>query len=239
MYFLNLFSVFLNTHSYSANDKIHFCRFLLFQTQTAPHLMPPPFLVDLDGNPQRPEYQRLVPGRERCRQEQLIPHIVDGPGGSREVFNGVMQQQQRQDPAASGDDSAFSGAADGGESSSAAAAAAAPTRHPSATASLDGSLIDRAIERLEQEQDAILSPPPSDVPSTSRGFSSSAAAASSAASSSNMTRRPRDEERGRTRSGRNLSTSSSIMNHNAASPGSAQNPQLVGMRRTGETEGVR
>uniref|UniRef100_A0A671LAX7 PH-interacting protein-like n=1 Tax=Sinocyclocheilus anshuiensis TaxID=1608454 RepID=A0A671LAX7_9TELE len=45
------------------------------QTQQAPHLMPPPFLVDVDGNPHPPRYQRLVPGRENCREEQLIPQM--------------------------------------------------------------------------------------------------------------------------------------------------------------------
>ena len=32
------------------------------QTQTDPHLMPPPFLVDVDGNPHPLHFQRLVPG---------------------------------------------------------------------------------------------------------------------------------------------------------------------------------
>uniref|UniRef100_A0A3B4A202 Bromodomain and WD repeat domain containing 3 n=1 Tax=Periophthalmus magnuspinnatus TaxID=409849 RepID=A0A3B4A202_9GOBI len=45
------------------------------QTQQAPHLMPPPFLVDVDGNPHPPQYQRLVPGRENCKEDQLIPQI--------------------------------------------------------------------------------------------------------------------------------------------------------------------
>lgn len=45
------------------------------QTQTAPHLMPPPFLVDIDGNPYPPRHQRLVPGRENCSMEQLIPNF--------------------------------------------------------------------------------------------------------------------------------------------------------------------
>ena len=45
------------------------------QTQQAPHLMPPPFLVDVDGNPHPTRYQRLVPGRETCREEQLIPQM--------------------------------------------------------------------------------------------------------------------------------------------------------------------
>lgn len=51
------------------------------QTQTAPHLMPPPFLVDSDGNPHPPALQRLVPGREHCPSEQLIPNIAVGDGG--------------------------------------------------------------------------------------------------------------------------------------------------------------
>ncbi|KAL0194310.1 hypothetical protein M9458_012606, partial [Cirrhinus mrigala] len=45
------------------------------QTQQAPHLMPPPFLVDVDGNPHPPRYQRLVPGRENCKEEQLVPQL--------------------------------------------------------------------------------------------------------------------------------------------------------------------
>lgn len=45
------------------------------QTQQAPHLMPPPFLVDVDGNPHPPHYQRLVPGRESCKEDQLIPQL--------------------------------------------------------------------------------------------------------------------------------------------------------------------
>lgn len=37
--------------------------------------MPPPFLVDVDGNPHPPHYQRLVPGRENCKEDQLIPQL--------------------------------------------------------------------------------------------------------------------------------------------------------------------
>lgn len=51
------------------------------QTQIAPHLMPPPFLVDIDGNPYPPYLQRLVPGRESCRTDQLVPNIVLREGG--------------------------------------------------------------------------------------------------------------------------------------------------------------
>lgn len=45
------------------------------QTQQAPHLMPPPFLVDVDGNPHPTLFQRLVPGRENCKEEQLVPQL--------------------------------------------------------------------------------------------------------------------------------------------------------------------
>ncbi|KAM4693154.1 PH-interacting protein [Discoglossus pictus] len=59
------------------------------QTQQAPHLMPPPFLVDVDGNPHPTRYQRLVPGRENCRDEQLIPQM----GVTSSGLNQVLSQQ--------------------------------------------------------------------------------------------------------------------------------------------------
>lgn len=52
------------------------------QTQTAPHLLPPPFLVDIDGNPYPPNFQRLVPGREHHNDSQLVPYVaVSAEGG--------------------------------------------------------------------------------------------------------------------------------------------------------------
>jgi bromodomain and WD repeat domain-containing protein 1/3 len=48
------------------------------QTQLAPYLMPPPFLVDVDGNPYPPGMQRFVPGRENYSNEQLVPDISVG-----------------------------------------------------------------------------------------------------------------------------------------------------------------
>uniref|UniRef100_A0A8C9SP74 Pleckstrin homology domain interacting protein n=1 Tax=Scleropages formosus TaxID=113540 RepID=A0A8C9SP74_SCLFO len=59
------------------------------QTQQAPHLMPPPFLVDVDGNPHPSRFQRLVPGRENCREEQLIPQM----GVTSSGLNQVLSQQ--------------------------------------------------------------------------------------------------------------------------------------------------
>ncbi|KAJ8985649.1 hypothetical protein NQ317_015145 [Molorchus minor] len=61
------------------------------QTQIAPHLMPPPFLVDIDGNPYPPMLQRLVPGREHCNVEQLVPNIVIGNEGTQEVIQDISQ----------------------------------------------------------------------------------------------------------------------------------------------------
>ena len=57
------------------------------QTQQAPHLMPPPFLVDIDGNPHPPRYQRLVPGRESCNEEQLVPQLGYIANSKQALFN--------------------------------------------------------------------------------------------------------------------------------------------------------
>lgn len=67
------------------------------QTQTAPNLMPPPFLVDIDGNPYPPMLQRLVPGREHCQVDQLIPNIAVGAGGIQEVIEGLPSEPPRSD----------------------------------------------------------------------------------------------------------------------------------------------
>lgn len=65
------------------------------QTQLVPHLMPPPFLVDVDGNPYPPIVQRLVPGRENCPSEQLIPDgaVGDGfePEGARSEIDRLIE----------------------------------------------------------------------------------------------------------------------------------------------------
>jgi hypothetical protein len=47
------------------------------QTQCAPHLLSPPFLVDVEGNPYPADIQRLVPGREHLSdQEALVPNLI-------------------------------------------------------------------------------------------------------------------------------------------------------------------
>ncbi|XP_067852945.1 bromodomain and WD repeat-containing protein 3 isoform X2 [Heptranchias perlo] len=63
------------------------------QTQQAPHLMPPPFLVDVDGNPHPTRYQRLVPGRENCMDEQLVPQLGYMANGDGDVVEQVISQQ--------------------------------------------------------------------------------------------------------------------------------------------------
>lgn len=64
------------------------------QTQLVPHLMPPPFLVDVDGNPYPPIVQKLVPGRENCPSDQLIPDIVGEsmePEGARSEIDLLIE----------------------------------------------------------------------------------------------------------------------------------------------------
>ncbi|KAK7108775.1 PH-interacting protein-like [Littorina saxatilis] len=56
------------------------------QTQQPPHLMPPPFLVNIDGNPYPPIFQKLVPGREKLKENQLVPEIGINEAGDSEVI---------------------------------------------------------------------------------------------------------------------------------------------------------
>ena len=46
------------------------------QTQCAPHLLPPPFLVDVEGNPYPADIQKLVLGREHLSDKELLEHNV-------------------------------------------------------------------------------------------------------------------------------------------------------------------
>lgn len=49
------------------------------QTQTDPHLMPPPFLVDVDGNPHPLHFQRLVPGHGSNVRDPPRPALQPPP----------------------------------------------------------------------------------------------------------------------------------------------------------------
>ncbi|XP_013385977.1 bromodomain and WD repeat-containing protein 3 [Lingula anatina] len=66
------------------------------QTQQPPHLMPPPFLVDIDGNPHPPSFQRLVPGRQNMSEGQLIPAMGVTPNGDREVLD-IQEQAESEE----------------------------------------------------------------------------------------------------------------------------------------------
>uniref|UniRef100_A0A8C3WFS2 Bromodomain and WD repeat domain containing 1 n=1 Tax=Catagonus wagneri TaxID=51154 RepID=A0A8C3WFS2_9CETA len=63
------------------------------QTQQAPHLMPPPFLVDVDGNPHPTKYQRLVPGRENSSDEHLVPQLGYVATSDGEVIEQIISLQ--------------------------------------------------------------------------------------------------------------------------------------------------
>ncbi|XP_060054692.1 bromodomain and WD repeat-containing protein 1 isoform X1 [Erinaceus europaeus] len=63
------------------------------QTQQAPHLMPPPFLVDVDGNPHPTKYQRLVPGRENSAEEHLVPQLGYVATSDGEVIEQIVSLQ--------------------------------------------------------------------------------------------------------------------------------------------------
>ncbi|XP_037519900.1 bromodomain and WD repeat-containing protein 3 [Rhipicephalus sanguineus] len=67
------------------------------QTQCAPHLMPPPFLVDIDGNPYPPDLQRLVPGREHCLDSQLVPYVAVLANGESEILEPVRPLENEDD----------------------------------------------------------------------------------------------------------------------------------------------
>ncbi|KAG8450198.1 hypothetical protein GDO86_002729 [Hymenochirus boettgeri] len=67
------------------------------QTQLAPHLLPPPFLVDVDGNPHEPKYQRLVPGRENYEDKHLVPQLGYMETSEGEIVEQVIDQQVNND----------------------------------------------------------------------------------------------------------------------------------------------
>lgn len=63
------------------------------QTQQAPHLMPPPFLVNADGHPYPVDLQRLVPGRENLTDLELNPTVIVNENGRSEIIgDGLVEQ---------------------------------------------------------------------------------------------------------------------------------------------------
>jgi len=106
------------------------------QTQCAPHLMPPPFLVDIDGNPYPPSFQRLVPGRENCKDDQLIPYIaIQNERGVAEVLQPVSRPFNENPPPAPP-----------------ASSSSQFTHSPPSNGQPQRPTIDDMIERLAQEQ---------------------------------------------------------------------------------------
>lgn len=157
------------------------------QTQMAPHLMPPPFLVDIDGNPYPPYQQRLVPGRENCSTDQLVPNITVGAGGHQEVMGNA-------DPVN-------------------------PRSH-----------IDEMIAALAQRQNSV----------DEAGPSNQQRAGPSAGSSAGPSRTPaRSVTPGgsSTPAGAGASSTGGSGRNNTSPRGGGHH--LVGMRRTGDVEGVR
>lgn len=186
------------------------------QTQQAPHLMPPPFLVDIDGNPYPPVLQRLVPGREKCRDDQLVPELAVNEDGEQQVLGERALQ--------SSDENASS-AQDGGgpEHGTRSDARPVPSTEPgtssdarpgpSAEQGTSGEYqptvrasIDEMIEQLAREQDELRA---------ARG----------------------EQPLGSPPATRNRSPRSGPSRLNSV-PGPS-GLHMVGMRRVGETEGVR
>lgn len=129
--------------------------------------MPPPFLVDSEGNPYPPHLQRLVPGREQLKDDQLVPTVVVNANGEQEILAGVAAPQQQ--PLANNNDAAAGGPP------TEPAAAAEPGVSPAAIAPPQRarSNIDQMIAELAQQQERQRNRP--------RSTSSSSAAVASVA----------------------------------------------------------
>ncbi|XP_028274720.1 bromodomain and WD repeat-containing protein 3 [Parambassis ranga] len=153
------------------------------QTQQAPHLMPPPFLVDVDGNPHPPRYQRLVPGRENIAAEHLVPQLGYVATSDGEVVEQVISQQ---------------------------------TAEHEEAAVRRSSLLDEAIRQLQAQQDQ-RSQPGTEAVSGSEGPEGQADAHAPVLAPT-------------------LSTPRRVSVNDRAD---VQSPPNVGLRRSGQVEGVR
>ena len=129
------------------------------QTQLAPHLMPPPFLVDSDGNPYPPALQRLVPGREHLKDDQLVPTVVVNANGEPEIVAAVQLPEA---------------AAAAASPAAAEAAAPPPPPPPPPAPAQTRSNIDQMIAELAHQQQRQMNRPRS--ASTSVATTSTAAA---------------------------------------------------------------
>ncbi|GFN80856.1 bromodomain and WD repeat-containing protein 3, partial [Plakobranchus ocellatus] len=108
------------------------------QTQQPPHLMPPPFLVDIDGNPYPSHVQRLVPGRENCAEANLIPQMAVNADGDHEVIGDRIQENRGGEHSESEDETPDRG-----------------DQRPERIAGISGPRpsIDAMIQQLQRQQD--------------------------------------------------------------------------------------
>ncbi|GFR63055.1 bromodomain and WD repeat-containing protein 3-like [Elysia marginata] len=179
------------------------------QTQQAPHVMPPPFLVDIDGNPYPSNIQRLVPGRENHSEANLIPQMAVNADGDNEVV-GDRVQENREGPAENQMDDSDTEEEDVDRGDPRANRAPAPVGGAGASRPS----IDVMIEQLQREQD--------------NQMGQRAAGPSGSRSNSNVNN-ARDHDY-------SLHSPPPL----ASPPGMRANMQnRVGMRRSGEVEGVR
>ncbi|XP_005104695.1 bromodomain and WD repeat-containing protein 3 [Aplysia californica] len=179
------------------------------QTQQPPHLMPPPFLVDIDGNPYPASIQRSVPGRENCTESSLIPQMAVNAQGESEVIgdrdNGDGHGDDQGDSSGTEDESA-DGAGDARPASVSGSRGGNRPVRPS---------IDVMIQELQRRQDRGLG---GEQPGPSRQRNGSG------------------------------SSQGPLVNGEARSPPPMASPPAprssnmqnrIGMRRSGEIEGVR
>ncbi|XP_063869262.1 PH-interacting protein-like isoform X2 [Scylla paramamosain] len=124
------------------------------QTQMAPHLMPPPFLVNMDGDPYPPGYQRLVPGRESCREDQLIPNVLLNANGDQEVLDVALVDVENGGGPAPGPSSGL-GPGPGPIPGPGPGSGSGTAHHGEGSVSVSSQRpsIDDMIQRLAQEQD--------------------------------------------------------------------------------------
>ncbi|KAA8593892.1 hypothetical protein FQN60_004726 [Etheostoma spectabile] len=147
--------------------------------------MPPPFLVDVDGNPHPPRYQRLVPGRENIAAEHLVPQLGYVATSDGEVVEQVISQQTAE--------------------------------HDEASAIRRSNLLDEAIRNLQQQQDRQNPPETETVQGAGAGPEGQAEPQGPALAPAPST--PRRVS----------------VNDRA----DVQSPPNVGLRRSGQVEGVR
>lgn len=127
--------------------------------------MPPPFLVDSEGNPYPPTLQRLVPGREHLKDDQLVPTVVVNANGDQEILAGIEVPPA---PSANADN--------------VVPPVAPPVISPPQQPQRTRSNIDQMIAELAQQQERQRNRPRSSSSSTTAAAAAGSAVASSSSS---------------------------------------------------------